>query len=33
MPQGTSYLQPKESYGYDKQLDEALDKGYPYPTA
>jgi len=20
-------------YGYDKQLDEALKKGYPYPTA
>jgi murein L,D-transpeptidase YcbB/YkuD len=20
-------------YGYDKQLDEALNKGYPYPTA
>jgi hypothetical protein len=20
-------------YGYDKQLDEALRKGYPYPTA
>jgi len=19
-------------YGYDKQLDEALKKGYPYPT-